>query len=371
MMSEITVSVIVPVYKIPEPYLRQCLDGLVNQTLKEIEIIMIDDGSPDNCGAICDGYAAKHLNMQVFHIANSGVSAARNIGIMAAKGEWVAFVDPDDWVDANTFKQMAAYAASSTADCIICDCIVEYPHKKVENRFLPHAPMVIHKGTEEQTQLLLQILGKSSIYNPPEIALGVPWSKLYRRNFLLQHHFEFSIHLKRMQDNIFNLYVFEEAKQTDYIGGCYYHYRKTDQSVSARYDPDVVQKFEKIFDETFKYIQLYQKGIRFLQGYYLRIALSFHAYFRFRYFHIKCTMSWAQKKRELSALLNREPYRTALASIQCANLPWSARLFIFFLRHRCFGVLHILVSARMNCKQGRASIFHSVNRHTVNRKETQ
>ena len=89
------VSVIVPVYNV-EPYLRRCIDSLINQTLQNIEIILVDDGSPDGCGAICDEYAAQDYRIQVVHQDNSGVYAARNAGIDRAKADYLMFADSDD-----------------------------------------------------------------------------------------------------------------------------------------------------------------------------------------------------------------------------------------------------------------------------------
>ena len=96
-MKEPKISVVVPVYKV-EPYLRKCLDSIVNQTYRNLEIILVDDGSPDNCGAICDEYAAGDSRIRVIHQENGGVSSARNAGLSAVTGEWVGWVDSDDWL---------------------------------------------------------------------------------------------------------------------------------------------------------------------------------------------------------------------------------------------------------------------------------
>lgn len=98
-------SVIVPIYNV-EPYLRQCLDSIVNQTYRNLEIILVDDGSPDNCGAICDEYAEKDERIFVVHKQNGGLSAARNDGIARATGEWITFVDSDDWCDTDYYEQL-------------------------------------------------------------------------------------------------------------------------------------------------------------------------------------------------------------------------------------------------------------------------
>ena len=107
-MAEITspkISIIVPVYKV-EQYLRRCLDSIVAQTFTDWECILIDDGSPDNSGRICDEYAEKDKRFRVFHQENVGVSAARNKGLDEARGEWIGFVDSDDWIEKEMYEYL-------------------------------------------------------------------------------------------------------------------------------------------------------------------------------------------------------------------------------------------------------------------------
>ncbi len=101
-MSEL-ISIIVPVYKV-EKYLKRCIDSIINQTYKNLEIILVDDGSPDNCGQICDEYAEKDSRIKVIHKENHGVSAARNTGIDIAAGEYLGFVDSDDWIEKDMYE---------------------------------------------------------------------------------------------------------------------------------------------------------------------------------------------------------------------------------------------------------------------------
>ena len=96
------ISVIVPVYNV-QRYLRRCVDSILSQTFSNLEVILVDDGSPDRCGAICDEYAAADPRVKVIHKPNGGLSSARNAGIEAAAGEYLAFVDSDDWLDADMF----------------------------------------------------------------------------------------------------------------------------------------------------------------------------------------------------------------------------------------------------------------------------
>ena len=124
------ISVIVPIYKV-EPYLRQCFDSIVGQTYRNLEIILIDDGSPDNCGAICNEYAERDNRVTVIHKQNGGLSAARNDGIAATTGDWIAFVDSDDWIETDYYEKLLAAVEIRNSDIVISGCfLMEYPHKQ-------------------------------------------------------------------------------------------------------------------------------------------------------------------------------------------------------------------------------------------------
>ena len=124
------ISVIVPVYKTPKEYLDKCVESIVGQTVKDIELILIDDGSPDECGKYCDEYAKIDSRIKVIHQKNSGVSAARNAGIEAAQGNWIAFVDSDDWLDENAFEYALKYADGN--DMVIWCTYLEEENKTLE-----------------------------------------------------------------------------------------------------------------------------------------------------------------------------------------------------------------------------------------------
>ena len=127
------ISIIVPVYK-AEPFLRKCLDSLINQTYKDIEIILIDDGSPDKSGEICNHYVKIDKRIKVIHQENGGVSVARQTGLDAAKGEYIIHADPDDWVEPTMCEELLKIASNEDADMVICDFWTEEsPNSKYNN----------------------------------------------------------------------------------------------------------------------------------------------------------------------------------------------------------------------------------------------
>ena len=111
------ISVIVPVYKV-EPYIRQCIDSVLSQTYRNLEVILVDDGSPDNCGSICEEYAVKDKRIKVFHKENGGLSDARNYGVARASGDYLSFVDSDDWIEPDMFEVLIKAADENRADLV-------------------------------------------------------------------------------------------------------------------------------------------------------------------------------------------------------------------------------------------------------------
>lgn len=119
------ISIIVPVYK-AEKYLKRCIDSIISQSFNDWELLLIDDGSPDNSGAICDEYTQTDKRIKVFHKENGGVASARELGIQNSKGKYSIHVDPDDWIDKNTLEELYVEVKKTNADIIVFDFLLEY-----------------------------------------------------------------------------------------------------------------------------------------------------------------------------------------------------------------------------------------------------
>lgn len=164
-MANEKVSIIVPVYNV-EAYLIQCLDSIITQTYHNLEIILVDDGSPDNCGAICDAYAAKDSRIRVIHQKNGGLSAARNAGLDIATGEYIAFVDSDDWIAGNMVERLLDSAKTSCADLAVCDVAIYYEDTGVQPHECPmhddcfSREVLIRKMTEPQAWHYIVVCNK-------------------------------------------------------------------------------------------------------------------------------------------------------------------------------------------------------------------
>lgn len=133
-MKEPLISVIVPIYNVEE-YIYQCIDSILNQTYKNLEIILVDDGSPCRCPEICDEYALKDRRITVIHQPNRGVSAARNCALDIARGDYIAFVDGDDWLERNAYQSMMEFMLNHDLDVVFCTANIISDHEISETRF--------------------------------------------------------------------------------------------------------------------------------------------------------------------------------------------------------------------------------------------
>lgn len=209
------ISVIVPVYKV-EQYLDKCIQSIQTQTYSNLEIILVDDGSPDNCGTICDKYAQKDARIKVIHQKNGGVSRARNVGMDQATGDIIAFVDSDDFIESNMFEKMMAYMQQHNLDLVCCDTKVvkngkiKYRPKYAENK--------IFVGQEGVNEIISGRLDNAV------------WNKLYKKRIIEGVRFP----VDRRYEDVATTYLFiSKSEITGYIKDGLYNYMKNSGGLIA------------------------------------------------------------------------------------------------------------------------------------------
>ena len=176
------ISVIVPVYNV-EKFIKRCLDSIINQTTKDLEIILVNDGSTDNSGKICDEYAKLDNRITVIHKENGGISSARNIGLDVATGEWIAFVDSDDYIEKDMYEVLYKTAIEKNVD--ICACFFKY--LTVDNK-------ILFNLTQEQLDMngkynskeFLELIYKDEYMNGICVAT---WNKIYKKNIFTRYRY--------------------------------------------------------------------------------------------------------------------------------------------------------------------------------------
>lgn len=202
------ISVIVPVYRV-EAYLPRCLDSILAQSYSNLEVILVDDGSPDQSGEICDEYARRDKRIRVIHQINQGVSAARNAGLAVATGEWIGFVDGDDWIDPEMYEYLHELVSKYHSSFAQCGFFLEYPS---ESKKVYTADSVICIKLKEHS--CLQLLYKYFSYSS--------WCKLFRRSDIFRLQFDLKYPIE--EDLLFNLNFLSQCGEIVIGSKAGYHY---------------------------------------------------------------------------------------------------------------------------------------------------
>ena len=204
------ISIIVPVYKV-EKYLDRCVESIVNQTYKNLEIILVDDGSPDNCPQMCDKWAKKDSRIKVIHKQNGGVSSARNIGLDNATGEYIQFADSDDYLELNACELLINNMKETNADWVIAN------FNRIGSKF--HQTEIIEKVMDNNFNTFKYMYEK-------RINGGI-WNKLYLKSLI---KFKFNENQKISEDFIFNCEYLQNCRKISFINDYIYNYISNDDS---------------------------------------------------------------------------------------------------------------------------------------------
>lgn len=240
------ISVIVPVYK-AEKYLHRCVDSILAQSYTDFELLLIDDGSPDNCGAICDEYAAKDSRVRVFHKDNGGVSSARNLGLNNARGEWITFIDADDYIEYG-FLDIPMEASE--------DLLIQNYKIQESDKYIPFVFDVCSISESEISVFVNENINKQ--------ICRVPWAKFFKREIITNNKVLFIEGVKIGEDSLFVLDYLCYVKSVKYLSGANYVY-KEDGSVFCKYSLPVSKCLEIVGLFVQRYDKLDANSVPFLK----------------------------------------------------------------------------------------------------------
>lgn len=272
------ISIIVPVYNV-EKYLPTCLDSLVNQTFRDIEIICINDGSTDKSLQILQEYVSKDTRIKIINQNNTGSSGARNVGLGHAKGEYVMFVDSDDWIEFNTCELAYAKANNHQCDVVMWPYISE--HENLSNRkaiFKDYEIIFDEFSIKNKIHRRFAGLLDTELAKPENAdSIVTVWGKLYKTSIIKDNNILF-VDLNLIgtsEDALFNLSLFGHVKKAVYINEYLNHYRKDNpHSLTTAYKHELFSQWQYLFELIKKYLD--QNGMRadYYRSLENRIALS-------------------------------------------------------------------------------------------------
>lgn len=247
------VSIIVPIYN-AEKYLERCLESIINQTLKDIQIILVNDGSTDNSLSICRKYQAIDERIITINKENGGVSSARNTGIENAQGEFIGFIDPDDWVEPDMYEKLYKQAKQIKADVCMCNYIIEQYKQSIP--IIEKIDKEILKGAEITDNIIANMIGDSHLDSGSSTIMGSVWRLIIHRDLVKKHNLRFKVGIHFMEDLLFCIETFLRSRVVGVNRGTFYHYAHNENSAVRSYkwnmydlQMTVYQEMEKTINE--------------------------------------------------------------------------------------------------------------------------
>lgn len=329
------ISIVVPVYNV-EKYLRQCVDSLLQQTVPAYEIVLVDDGSKDSSGEICDTYAANYPQVKVVHKQNAGLGMARNTGLDHVTGDYVVFVDSDDFCQKDMVERLLVIVKETGCDT----CKTSFNRVDMEGNFLyPDAVTPGRfEGDDVQQKLLPRMIGSA-----PECRDSIPMSAcctMYSTEIINRHGLRFVSERQWIsEDIIFNIAYYTQAKRvvlSDYIG---YNYRINPHSLTTTYKPDRFEKCLALYHEQARLLK--ERGLYEVCRY--RLIRQFFVYLRMCFAQLVPEASKLSKCEAITRIreICRNPQvQQMIREYPVSKLGLKQRVFVYLVKYRMAEILY-------------------------------
>ena len=327
------ISVIVPIYNV-EKYLRRCVDSILNQTYKNLEVILVDDGSPDACPAICDEYAKKDSRIKVIHKQNGGLPDARNAGMAVATGDYYAFVDSDDYIDTSMYEKLLNKIKEGDSDVCLCRFFEE--EETTGERKLVYEKNLTTFDNKTIFYYLLQV-GKTNNNGriETENIMGCVWRCLYSKKTIIPFHAE----LKFGEDLIFSVEFYKQNPKICIVDEPLYFYLQRQTSLVHNFSEEKFKR--RIF--------MSEMLIRIIEGYVSDDELCGHKFHIYASFVNELLKNGQKKDLKkwlnndfLQSLYSKKAYK--LAKRRCPLFHY--KVAYFFIYHKWYGLYSLILKLK-------------------------
>lgn len=339
------VSIIVPIYNV-ERYLDRCMDSLLHQTLEDIELILVDDGSPDQCPQMCEKYAELDSRVKVVHKKNAGLGLARNSGLGIATGEYVAFIDSDDFVDLDMYGTLYAETEKYPYDAVYCGYNVEVFPGKFEPREVYEKNLL--KKSEITDFLAEMTAAPVSVRQYRRINMAV-WRAIYRRELLVSRKIQF--HSEReilSEDIVFDYDFFEHCTSVRYVPRAMQYYCSNQGSLTHTYNVAKLQKIQVLVSFLFDKAKIFGDNEELFKQRICRLFVDYNASFVRKI--LLSANPWAQKKKDCQVLFDDSVWLIVQKIYLTKGMPLLNKLKYKFMVDRnvvaLYALFHLLKVAR-------------------------
>lgn len=336
--QRVKISIIVPIYKV-ENYLDRCLRSLINQSLKDIEIILVDDGSPDRCPQMCDQYEIQYPQIKVLHKKNEGLGYARNSGLHIATGKYIAFVDGDDFVEPSMFEKLYDAAIKNNADTVFCG----FNFYKDDSKIIPHPEVsstLIFEDEDIKNEVLLNMIGSQPQTLKDRNLFMSVWHSIYSSSIIKENNIQFCSERHIIsEDIVFQIDYLTHSKRTIYIPDCLYYYCFNNASLSRIFRKDRNSKILTMYKSLMEKAELLEWGKEEKQ----RIMRLFIGYSRNAMLDLCLSnLSYKEKRKILQENCSNIVWHTILKKYPYKKLPKLYSLFCILIKYKLYFLIYCI-----------------------------
>lgn len=342
-MNKDIISIVIPIYNVPEKFLRRCIESAMNQTYNNIEIILIDDGSTDKSGEICDEYSNLDNRIRAIHKKNAGLSAARNTGFKYAKGKWITFVDGDDWIEKDMCESIYSSITDDNIDMCFFGVYRDYGEKSTKMKYSYKDGKIY--TADECKKLQEDVLSFNR-------NISCVYAKFFKMDYLNKFQIQHNEELKKGAEGIeFNLRAFENLNTALFVEKYYYHYIYNDESISSKCNDENIYFVIKCFKKIKEYILKSDNKERLLNRFYNRMLYVIITTAISGYFNPSNTEKYKVKKERLKQYLQIDINKETMEKSIIMDLDTNRKIILFFLKNNCFFIINIIACIRFYQKQ--------------------
>lgn len=354
------IGIVVPVYKVDLRFFDECIRSLIKQTYNNIEVVLVDDCSPDKCGEQCEKYAKEDKRIKVaHHEENRGLPSARNTGVenLSSDVDYVTFVDADDWLDLDSCEKLASRIENwkdkgLSPDIVLFSGYRNYADKEVKSNY--HYDDETWFDTYDKIEAMqvktLERLKKD--YPAGTLNLDSACWRLVSVPFIKKHDLKF-IDVPYREDGLYFLYSTELADKIVYIQETFYHYRSTGGSMATGYRPNADIEHRLYLDEVWEFAAKYNKSKRFIRSLYYVAFLSMQICITQKFFNPENKYSLIKKQKECNKYFEEEPYCDVFKNISISDLSKNHMIKALGIKYHFYGIVN-----------GIKSIYLHINKQT-------
>lgn len=319
------ISIIIPVYNV-EKYLNRCVDSILNQSLQDFEIILVNDGSTDSCPEICDKYVQQDERIRVIHKQNARVAAARNDGIKVAQGEFISLIDSDDWIEPTMLEEMYSTATQFGCDFVMCD----FTKKGKEVEYTVSQPIGegFYDRERIEKELFKCLIMFDNIEFPPTIS---NCTCLFNREFLIDNVLYYDEDIHYCEDSIFGSKVMYNANRFYYLKGKYfYNYFYNPNSTTSKYNSKKWDSYLKINER----LEEYFRNDNFDFSYQIKINML---YFTLNMMSEigRSNESFFEKRKYCKKVITNKRVRTIFKDFKMPEVSFGLKIVINLIKYKC------------------------------------